>query len=186
MLFERNSPTFLFAAFLLVGPTFYCVGVFLALLFPAFDWHIIRYIPIPEFQHRTHILVPRGNGLATRYALICLALTLAFFVQSILAIKLCSATLNNSLLEKRFYLRLADGIKFVLACLGVVAFSYVIFFSPQLTIESSSRVGVIYNATDLKFFLYWGVSIYISLIVGFFISRILSIAGSVFRGITRH
>jgi hypothetical protein len=183
MLFERNSSTFLFAAFLLVGPTFYCAGVFLALLFPAFDWHIIRYLPIPEFQHRTHILVPRENGLANRYALICLALTLAFFVQLIVAIKFCSAKLNNSLLEKSCYLMLADGIKFILACLGVVAFSYVTFFSPQLIIESNSRVGVIYNATDLKFFVYWGVANYISLIVGFFISRCLLIAGAVFRRI---
>ncbi len=64
--------------FWLIGPAFYCLAIVTYLVVPNLDWHIIRFIPIPEFQYRTNVLVPLGNGHAERYAIICFMLTAAF------------------------------------------------------------------------------------------------------------
>jgi hypothetical protein len=151
------------ALFWLVGPVFYGLASALCWFFPELDWHIVRYIPIPEFQKRTNILVPLGNGLSNRYAIICVFLTIAFLIQTIAAVIIARQSEAIWDTNKTFFSKFRQIKTLAAGCILNLAFCYVVFFVPELVIESNTKVGTIYNATDVKFFVYWGFSIFVSI-----------------------
>jgi hypothetical protein len=167
------------ALFWAVGLLAYCAGILINYLLPTFDWHVIRHIPIPEFQSRTNILVPLGSGVASRYAVISTCLTVGFVAQIVLALTIDRTKVENLEKDQKGFARFLEVKNYIGSFIFTLILAYLIFFWPQLVLESNSRLAVVYNGTDLKFFIYWGVATFVSLHASFALKCFMSFGANV-------
>jgi hypothetical protein len=166
--------------FWMVGPIFYISAVIVLWFFPTFDWQLVRYIPIPEFQYRTNVLVPLGDGTANRYAVICFALTTAFFIQTLATFLTNSRSKTPEYYKQSLFQKFDRTKRFLMGCALNFVFCYITFFAPEIIIAGKSKMAILYNETDLKFFVYWGLSLFVSVQLSTFLNGLFTLTRNLF------